>query len=89
MAGTFGLFFIGILGCTINRSFTLKLQSVFLIIAGACIAYFSLGDKFGQTRQIVLYASFILIIYLFIFLISLILHNKSGNKTVNDISEKP
>lgn len=89
MVGAFGLVSIGILGCIINRSLTLKLQSVFLIIAGACIAYFSLGNRFGHTRQILLYASVILIIFLFIFLTSVIIYSKSGNGKTTDVSEKP
>jgi len=89
MAGAFGLFSIGILGCIMNRSFTFKLQSVFLIIAGACITYFSLGNRFGQTRHIMLYTSVILIIFVFIFLTSFIIYKTSENRITPDLSEKP
>ena len=88
MFGSFGLFFIGILGCIVNRSRNLKSQSVFLIITGSCIAFFSFGNRFEHSEYLPLFASLILIVFLFIFISSVIIFSKSGYGQNADESEK-
>jgi len=88
MIGSFGLFFIGILGYIVNHSRNLKLQSVFLIIAGSCIAFFSFGSRFGHGEQVLLFASIILIVFLFVLISFVIIFSKSGYGQNADESEK-